>query len=231
MRGVHTSHYLSPRGPDGQRIPAPITSFLEAGCGFGGSCLPKDVGALIRHGQDAGQPMRVLDAVLRTNVEQPGRLITVLRERLGPLRDRRVTVLGLAFKPDTDDVRESPAFGVIRQLLAHRATVTAYDPVANRAAQRALPDADISFADDLKQAVTEADAIVIITRWEQFQAVPAIIATADPQPLVVDGRRMLDPRSVNRYAGIGLGAELDTPRSRREVDLDDPQAGPERSQQ
>jgi UDPglucose 6-dehydrogenase/GDP-mannose 6-dehydrogenase len=231
MRGVHTSHYLSPRGPDGQRIPAPITSFLEAGCGFGGSCLPKDVGALIRHGQDAGQPMRVLDAVLRTNVEQPGRLITVLRERLGPLRDRRVTVLGLAFKPDTDDVRESPAFGVIRQLLAQHATVTAYDPVANRAAQRALPDADISFADDLKQAVAEADAIVIITRWEQFQAVPAIIATADPQPLVVDGRRMLDPRSVNRYAGIGLGAELDTPRSRREVDLDDPQAGPERSQQ
>jgi UDPglucose 6-dehydrogenase/GDP-mannose 6-dehydrogenase len=146
------------------------------------------------------------------------------------LRDRRVTVLGLAFKPDTDDVRESPAFGVIRQLLAQRATVTAYDPVANSAARRALADADVSFADDLKQAVAGADAIVIVTRWEQFHAVPAIIATADPQPLVVDGRRMLDPRSVSSYAGIGLGTYLDTPRSRREVDLDDPRVGPERSQ-
>jgi UDPglucose 6-dehydrogenase/GDP-mannose 6-dehydrogenase len=174
--------------------------------------------------------MRVLDAVLRTNVEQPGRLITLLGERLGPLRDRRVTVLGLAFKPDTDDVRESPAFGVIGQLLGQHASVTAYDPVANSAAQRALYDVDVTFADDLKQAVADADAIVIVTRWEQFQAVPAIIATADPQPLVVDGRRMLDRRSVKRYAGIGLGADLDPPRPRREVDLDDPQVGPGRSQ-
>ena len=207
MRGVHSSNYLSPAGPDGWRITAPITSFLEAGCGFGGSCLPKDVGALIRHGQDVGQPMRVLDAVLRTNVEQPGHLITLLQERLGPLRDRRVTVLGLAFKPDTDDVRQSPAFPVIDQLLAHHAVVTAYDPVAVRAARRVLHDAEVSFADDLKQAVAGADAIVIVTRWEQFHAVPAIIATADPQPLVVDGRRMLDRQSVSSYAGIGLGSD------------------------
>jgi UDPglucose 6-dehydrogenase/GDP-mannose 6-dehydrogenase len=220
MRGVHSSNYLSPRGPDGQRIPAPITSFLEAGCGFGGSCLPKDVGALIRHGQDAGQPMRVLDAVLRTNVEQPGRLITVLRDRLGPLRDRRVTVLGLAFKPDTDDVRESPAFSVIDGLLAEHATVTAYDPVANSAAQQVLRDADVNFADDLEHAVAVAEAIVIVTRWKQFQAVPAIVATMDPQPLVVDGRRMLDRDFVSRYAGIGLSSHGNLPPSLLEVNLE-----------
>jgi UDPglucose 6-dehydrogenase/GDP-mannose 6-dehydrogenase len=151
--------------------------------------------------------MRVLDAVLHTNVEQPGRLITLLQEQLGPLRDRRVTVLGLAFKPDTDDVRQSPAFPVIAQLLAHHAIVTAYDPVAVSAARRVLHDADVRFADDLKQAVAGAEAIVIVTRWEQFHAVPAIIATADPQPLVVDGRRMLDRQSVSNYAGIGLGSD------------------------
>jgi UDPglucose 6-dehydrogenase/GDP-mannose 6-dehydrogenase len=138
MRGVHCSHYLSPRGSNGARVRAPITSFLEAGCGFGGSCLPKDVRALIAHGQAAGADMRVLDAVIKTNVAQPGRLVAILRERLGRLEGRRVALLGLAFKPDTDDVRQSPAFPIAAQLLAAGANVVAHDPVANEAARAVL---------------------------------------------------------------------------------------------
>jgi UDPglucose 6-dehydrogenase/GDP-mannose 6-dehydrogenase len=117
-------------------------------------------------------------------------------------------------------VRESPAFPVIDRLLTEHATVTAYDPVANSAARRVLGDADVTFVDDLKQAVDGADAIVIVTRWEQFEAVPAIVATADPQPLVVDGRRMVDRDSVSRYAGIGLGSRSGPPLSPHEVNLE-----------
>jgi UDPglucose 6-dehydrogenase/GDP-mannose 6-dehydrogenase len=207
MAGVHNSHYLSPRLADGRRVQAPITSFLEAGCGFGGSCLPKDVGALVTHGREAGVPMRVLDAVIDTNDDQPSRLVDLARDSLGTLDGKRVSVLGLAFKPDTDDVRESPAFPVIRGLLAERASVTVHDPVANDAARLLLDTDDVAFADDLEHAVDGAHAVLIVTRWDQFEALPGILAGRDPQALVVDGRRMLGRDSVASYAGIGLGAE------------------------
>lgn len=205
MRGVHSSHYLSPVGPEGRRVTAPITSFLEAGCGFGGSCLPKDVSALVRHGQDMGVPMRLLEAVLRVNADQPDHLVQVVRDGLGTLQDRRVAVLGLAFKPDTDDVRASPAFPVIDRLLDEQAHVTVYDPVATETARPHLPPAGIMVADSLEQAVEDADAIVIVTRWDEFRRLPSIVGRIAIPPLVVDGRRLLDPHTVRRYAGVGLG--------------------------
>lgn len=204
MRGVHCSHYLSPRGNNGVRVHAPITSFLAAGCGFGGSCLPKDVGALIAHGRSVGADMRVLDAVMKTNAAQPGRLVTILRERLGALEGRRVALLGLAFKPDTDDVRQSPAFPIVAELLDAGATVVAHDPVANEAAKVILGD-HVTFANTLEDAIVASDAITIVTRWEQFNALPELISGLEPQPVVVDGRRMLDRHAVANYAGIGLG--------------------------
>jgi UDPglucose 6-dehydrogenase/GDP-mannose 6-dehydrogenase len=210
--GVHQSIYLSPRLPDGTRVRAPLSSFLEVGCGFGGSCLPKDVGALIAHGEQSGTPMRLLRSVLDINAGQPGQLVALARDGLGGLDGRRVAVLGLAFKPDTDDLRESPAFPVIDGLRAEGAVVTAHDPVAVPAARARLAR-DVATTDDLEMALTDADAVVIVTRWDQYQAVPKILIDRDPQPLVVDGRRMLDRDSIARYTGIGLGAELteDTP--------------------
>jgi len=210
--GVHESIYLSPRLHDGSRVRAPLASFLEAGCGFGGSCLPKDVGALIAHGKHSDTPMRLLQAVLDINAGQPGRLVALTRDGLGGLDSRRVTVLGLAFKPDTDDLRQSPAFPVIDGLRAEGAVVTAHDPVAVPAARARLVD-DVAMTDDLETALTDADAVVIVTRWDQYLVVPKIIADRDPQPLIVDGRRMLEPDSVARYTGIGIGADLtkDTP--------------------
>ncbi len=213
MRGVHSSHYLSlsPAPPGGQRITAPIAApiaaFLEAGCGFGGSCLPKDVKALIAHGQQAGQDMPLLGAVMKVNEQQHRQVIALLKKHFPSLQGVRIAVLGLAFKPDTDDMRESPAVPIIRELLAMGARVSAYDPAANREARRIFGD-QIRVVDRLGEvfanADANADAVVLVTRWEEFRQVPELLARAGLQPVFVDGRRMLDRREIPNYEGIGL---------------------------
>ena len=203
MRGLHASNYLSVARGDGPRIEAPITSFLLPGCGFGGSCLPKDLSALAAHGEAAGVPMRLMRSVIAVNREQPGQLIRRLEADLPSLEGLRVAVLGLAFKPDTDDVRESPAFPVIRLLLERRAKVRAYDPVAMPAARELLGSA-IDYADSLESCLADVDAVLLVTRWKQFEAVPELLRGMASPPLLVDGRRQLDKRDVPRYAGIGL---------------------------
>jgi UDPglucose 6-dehydrogenase/GDP-mannose 6-dehydrogenase len=198
-RGVHLAHYFE--GPQGTR--APITSFLEAGCGFGGSCLPKDVQALIAHGARLGQEMPLLDAVMATNRAQPGRMIAILKKHFASLDGLRVAVLGLAFKPDTDDMRESPAIPIVARLLEEGAVVKAYDPVARETALRALP-AGVAMAEDLASALEGVSAALLVTRWEDFRGLPAILRRHASPPLLVDGRRMLEPDSVPHYDGIGM---------------------------
>jgi UDPglucose 6-dehydrogenase/GDP-mannose 6-dehydrogenase len=175
---------------------------LEAGCGYGGSCLPKDVAALAARGRETGSPMRLLEAVAEVNAGQPARLVELLRRRLGALEGRRVTVLGLAFKPDTDDVRSSPAFPVLRSLLDAGAEVSAHDPLVGPEALEGF--GDVTYLEDLVAAVKQAEAVVIVTRWDHYRQVPELVGQLDPPPLVVDGRRMLDRASVPAYTGIGL---------------------------
>ncbi|MCS6944267.1 MAG: UDP binding domain-containing protein, partial [Sutterellaceae bacterium] len=201
MRGVHLARYFTTRLPDGGRVAAGITSFLWAGCGYGGSCLPKDTQALAAHGAAHGAPMPLLEAVIETNRRQPARMIALLERHFARLAGLRVSVLGVAFKEDTDDVRESPALPIVRALLQRGARVTAYDPVARANGQRALPTA-VTWSENLEQALA-ADAVPLITRWREFERLPALLAGGADAPLVVDGRRMLAPASVPRYAGIG----------------------------
>lgn len=203
MRGVHESRYLTPLAADGSPVRAPIASFLEAGCGFGGSCLPKDVRALIAHGERLGQPMRMLRAAIEANDAQPDEVLRLLETRLPDLRDAQVTVLGLAFKPDTDDVRESPAVPIVERLLDRGASVTIHDPVAHQVPAR-LQERGVDFDPDLETAVRNADAVVLVTRWDHFRGLPKILAGMNGAPAVVDGRRMLDKDSVADYTGIGL---------------------------
>ena len=206
MEGVHLSHYLQPRVPGtSRRVRAPLASFLEAGCGFGGSCLPKDVAALAAQGRRLGRPMRVLEAVLETNAGRPGSMIRLLERHFPELTGIRVTVLGLAFKPDTDDMRESPAIPVIGELLARGARVRGYDPVARETAREALSDFDLEYAGTLEEAVQGADALLLVTRWPEFRRLAELLDGLDSPPLVVDGRRMLDPDRIRRYEGIGRG--------------------------
>jgi UDPglucose 6-dehydrogenase/GDP-mannose 6-dehydrogenase len=209
MKGVHLDKRLSPivTDEDGnrvQRITPAFTTYLEAGCGFGGSCFPKDVQALIAHGKQAGSPMRLLDAVIQINKEQPHQCIDLLRRHFDSLEGVQTTVLGLAFKPGTDDIRESPAIPVIKELLDQHARVKTYDPIANGEARMAIGDAGVEFCTDIDQALDGAEAVILITRWSEFEHLPELLAQADPQPVLVDGRRMLDKQSVARYEGIGL---------------------------
>jgi UDPglucose 6-dehydrogenase len=203
MEGVHASSYLTVTCPDGSRARAPITSFLRAGCGFGGSCLPKDVKALVAHGERAGVPMPLLRATLTVNDAQPGQVVRLLEKNFRWLSGLRVGVLGLAFKPDTDDVRESPAIPIIRMLVTRNASVKAYDPVAVPEARKIL-GADIGYAATMAECLEDVDAVVLVTRWKQFEAVPALLAAMASPPLLVDGRRQLDKGAVSRYAGVGL---------------------------
>lgn len=204
MQGVHLDKRLSPVLETGKRIRPSLTTYLEAGCGFGGSCFPKDVKALIAYGHKAGYPMRLLDAVIAVNAAQPRRVLELLNRHFPELGGVTVAVLGLAFKPGTDDIRESPAIPIVNELLARKAVVTAYDPVATREAEKVFGKGKLTYAATLAEAIDAVQAVLLLTRWPEFQELPNLLARRSPPPLLVDGRRMLDRHSVNRYEGVGL---------------------------
>jgi UDPglucose 6-dehydrogenase len=201
MRGVHKSAYLTQRHPDGSSSTAPIANFLEAGCGFGGSCLPKDVTAIVAQGAEYRVKMPLLASVLEINAGQPREMLRLLNKHMPDLQGRKVTVLGIAFKQDTDDTRESPAFPLVELLRSAGAQVTAYDPVARPADHERLKG--VTLAPDLRSALATADAVLIVTRWKEFESTPAILAELQREPVVIDGRRILAPAAVRRYEGIG----------------------------
>ncbi len=204
MKGVHLDKRLSPVLENGERVVPAITTFIEAGCGFGGSCFPKDVKALISHGQKAGHEMNILQSVIDLNHAQPLQLLSLLGKHFDSLQGLKIAVLGLAFKPGTDDMRESPAIPIVRALHKEGAEISAYDPVATDEARKEFPDVPIQYAASMSAAVQGADAIVLITTWDEFASLPDIINNMEPAPLLIDGRRMIDKNSVPRYEGIGL---------------------------
>jgi len=212
FNAVHLDRRISPMLEDGGRVTAGIAAYLKAGCGFGGSCFPKDVRALVHWGDEHHRSTRVLNAVLATNDRQPGETIAVLKRHFPRLAGLRIAVLGLAFKPDTDDVRFAPALIVIPQLLSEGAHVVAYDPIAASAAQAALGRIDVQYASTLEEALSSVDAVVLLTAWNEFRRIPDILDALGESPLVVDGRRILDKARITRYEGIGLASlqgELD----------------------
>ena len=142
------------------------------------------------------------DAVIDTNLRQPERMLAKLRAHCRDLAGLPVTVLGLAFKEDTDDMRESPAIPIVKMLVDAGARVTAYDPIASNAARPLLPAA-VSYATSLEQAVASAAAILLVTRWEEFQRLPELLKHRMPAPWVIDGRRVLAHDAFERYDGIG----------------------------
>jgi UDPglucose 6-dehydrogenase len=200
MRGVHQASYFTMRR-GGDSFTAPITSFIEPGCGFGGSCLPKDVTALIGQGRDKGLTMSLLQSVLDINRGQPEEMMRLIRRHFASLVDVPVAVLGVAFKPDTDDVRDSPAFPIIRRLKAEGARLTAYDPVARPNGHEDL--VGVNVVGSLPEAVAEAKIIVLVTRWAEFSQLADFLNQRRQRPLVIDGRRVLDPGSFAQYEGIG----------------------------
>jgi UDPglucose 6-dehydrogenase/GDP-mannose 6-dehydrogenase len=204
MKAVHLDKRLCPILPDGRRIVPQFTTYIEAGCGFGGSCFPKDVKALIAHGRKAGQPMALLEAVIRVNEQQPRQILAILKKEFTDLRGVRLAVLGLAFKPGTDDMRESPAIPILEELTEAGADIRAYDPVARAEAEKIFGGRRLRYCEQLDEALDGADAVVLLTRWPEFEKLPERLAGREPQPLVVDGRRMVDKKKFARYAGVGI---------------------------
>jgi len=178
--------------------------FLYPGVGYGGSCFPKDVQALIRTARDAGQALQVLQAVEAANEAQKGVLAEKIIRRLGKdLRGKTFALWGLAFKPNTDDMREAPSLVLIASLLACGASIRAYDPVATHEARRILgEDSRISYAPTPMEALDGADALAIVTEWKEFRspdfdAIKAKLKT----PVIFDGRNLYDP-ATPRKAGL-----------------------------
>lgn len=169
-RGVHLDKRWSPILDSQERIYPDILSYLVPGCGFGGSCFPKDVQALRSQGQALGQDMRVLNAVLDVNYQQPYQVSSILKKKLGVLLGKEILVLGLSFKPGTDDVRESPALKIIPDLLSQGASLVAHDPVAAAVFKECLgsDSESVLFTDNWIKAVIAAEVIVLVTAWDEY---------------------------------------------------------------
>jgi UDPglucose 6-dehydrogenase len=182
--------------------------FLHAGPGFGGSCFPKDTLALMRISEEAGAPSKLIQSVVTVNDTRKASLAArVVNACGGDVRGTRIAVLGLAFKPETDDMREAPSLDLIQGLLTAGAEVTAFDPVAMPAAKTLLPPA-MQFAADAKAAVSGADALVLVTEWNEFRALaPRFLAAQMRGRVIVDLRNVFDPQAMRdagfAYHGIG----------------------------
>ncbi len=183
-------------------------SFLDAGIGYGGSCFPKDVKALAYMANVHGQHPQLLQAVMDINKYQRRKVIFKLRELLGDLRGKTVGLLGLSFKPNTDDMRDAPSIDIARWLQGEGAQVKAYDPVAMEAADRLLPD--VQLAQDAYELAEGCDALIVVTEWNEFKQLELKrVKGLMKQAIIVDGRNIYDPDLMSelgfRYRGIGRG--------------------------
>ena len=180
--------------------------FLDAGIGYGGSCFPKDVAALAAVAESFDYHPELLHAVMDINRDQRMLVIDLLREALEELPGRIVGLLGLSFKPNTDDMREAPSIDIAKVLLAAGAEVRAYDPAAIERAKPLLPD--VVYLKDAYEVATGADAIVLVTEWNEFRQLDmARMKQVMRRPVIVDGRNIYDPAVMKSlgftYRGIG----------------------------
>jgi UDPglucose 6-dehydrogenase len=204
MKGVHLDKRISPKLPSGERLPAPITTYLQAGCGFGGSCFPKDVNALIAHGNKLSQSMQLLKSVMDINHEQPQEMIERILKHYPKMNGIKIAVLGLAFKPGTDDMRESPSIPIINELLSLKAKIYAYDPVAQMEAKKYFKENDIIYCSSVEDSISEIEVVLLLTSWPEFSDLPKLFQKLNINPVVIDGRRMLKKEDYDLYEGIGI---------------------------
>src|SRR5712672_2305705 len=174
--------------------------FLNAGIGYGGSCFPKDIAAFIAISEQLGRPFTLLKEVQRINEGQKARFLKTIRDTLWVLREKRIAVWGLTFKPDTDDVRSSVAIEVVEHLLREGANVVAYDPKGMHKARSIKAIADAEFASSALEAVNDAEALIIATDWNEFANVDlGVLKDKMRTPIVFDGRNLLDPETMRQF--------------------------------
>jgi len=183
MKGVGSDFRISPY-------------FLNAGCGFGGSCFPKDVKALIAKSKQIGYTPTLLESAITVNKNQPKKMIDLAKKHIGELKDKKITLLGLAFKPGTDDIREAPAITIIEDLIKAGAIITVYDPEAQDNIKSIFKD-KINYAQTKNEAITSSDTIMLLTEWDEFRD-----ETLYEGKLIIDGRKTLDKKTQPNYEGI-----------------------------
>lgn len=174
--------------------------FLFPGIGYGGSCFPKDLSAYRAVARECGYDFRLLEEVMTINNDQRQRFLRKVRNALWTLRGKRLAVLGLAFKGGTDDVRESPAVGIVEALLAEGCEIQAYDPAAAERAREVLPASGISYASSAYAAAAGADALLVLTEWNEFKALDlARLKQLLHYPIVIDGRNLFSPQVMREH--------------------------------
>jgi UDPglucose 6-dehydrogenase len=184
--------------------------FLNAGLGWGGSCFPKDVKALIAYSRKIGYNPTLIRATDEANQDQIKFTIQKVKKELGTLKGKKIAILGLAFKPDTDDMREARSIKIINELLKQGAKIVAYDPMAISNANKILKE-KINYASSVIECLKEADCAILVTEWEEFKKLkPEDFIQNMRKPILIDGRRLYNPEEFKklRYVAIGLGEPL-----------------------
>ena len=189
--------------------------FLRPGIGYGGSCFPKDIAAFRSVAEQMGVDFNLLSEVEKINSNQKKRFLSKVRSALWTLRGKRLAVLGLAFKGDTDDIRESPAIDLVEMFLAEGCTVVAYDPAAMARAESKIPrSAQMQYARDVEEAAADADALLILTDWQEFARLDLVqLHSLMRYPIIVDGRNLYDPQHMieNGFTYLSIGRPSATP--------------------
>ncbi len=210
IEGVDIYEVVKGVGADWRINPA----FLNAGCGYGGSCFPKDVKALISFARTRGIEPQLLEATEEVNEQQAAHMVAIARQELHwSLKGKRIALLGLSFKPGTDDMREAPAIKIANHLYAHEADIMAYDPKAiPNAKDRFIRDTiKISYAESIEDCLKDAECCMILTEWDEFKSItPDTFNKYMKRSVIVDGRRIYNTemhKSVDVYRGIGLGSQ------------------------
>lgn len=202
MNAVHLDKRISPI-IDGQRITPGLVSFLHPGVGYGGSCFPKDVKSIIRFGQERGNALRLLEKVDEINVKQITEFISLIKKNITSLKNVRVGILGLSFKPGTDDIRESPAIKIIHELTLEGANIHAHDPMANQAMHQILsPKYFVKYHESVDSVLNQVDLVLLLTSWPEYKKI-GILDVCKNIP-IFDGRRFLNKYDYPLYHGLGL---------------------------
>lgn len=205
-RGVHLDNRLSPIIHN-TRVQPGFLSYLNSGCGYGGSCFPKDTKALSSYAQSVGIEPLIMKSVIQTNITQPLQMISLLKQTIQSIQGKRIAILGLSFKPNTDDIRESAAIPIIQALIKQKADLVVHDPVAQLTDQQLL--SRVKVASNIKEALFDADAALVITAWNIYRELtPRDFTKIMKKPVVIDGRRIYDKERFIKcgiiYKGIGF---------------------------
>ncbi len=192
-----------------KRLSPGLSHYLFSGCGYGGSCFPKDTKALLSFAKKLGLKAEIIKSVVKVNTTQPERLLHLLKKRIAHLKNKKIAILGLSFKPDTDDLRESPALTIIKLLMKEKAQIICHDPMVYKNSQRLeLNNFRIRLATTVEEAVKGADAVLLLTAWNEYKSLkPIFFKKKMKKPLIIDGRRIYSKElfinSGVEYLGIG----------------------------